>query len=123
MNALVSALYDGEVVHHRFAPTTHALRYRLFQMLIDLDELADMDRRLRWFSAGRFNLFSFNQRDHGDGGGDLKAYVKRTLVEHGVEGGGAVRMLCMPRILGFRFQPDHPLLLPWQRRAAHGDDL
>ena len=58
-------------------PTTHALRYRLFQLLIDLDELGALDRRLRWFSADRFNLFSFHERDHGDGGGDLKGYRER----------------------------------------------
>ena len=36
-----SGLYDGVVSHRRFAPKVHALRYAIFQLLIDLDELDD----------------------------------------------------------------------------------
>ena len=54
-----SALYVGAVMHHRRRPRRHRLRYRLFSMLIDLDEAPALDRALRFFSVGRFNLFSF----------------------------------------------------------------
>ena len=100
-----SALYDGAVIHRRFHPRRHRLRYRLFQMLLDLDEAPRLARRLRLFSLNRFNLFSFFERDHGDGRADLKAYVREVLLTAGIEAGGPVRLLCMPRILGYVFNP------------------
>ncbi|MFX6023188.1 DUF1365 family protein, partial [Acinetobacter baumannii] len=40
-----SGLYAGEVIHERFRPRRHRLRYRVFSLLIDLDELPVLDRR------------------------------------------------------------------------------
>ncbi len=101
-----SAIYEGEVTHLRLRPRRHHLRYRLFQLLIDLDELAELDRDLRWFSWNRRNLFSFRDDDHGEGRGGLKLYVRRVLAAHGLaESAARVRVLCMPRVLGFVFNP------------------
>jgi DUF1365 family protein len=100
-----SALYIGSVMHRRMAPRPHRLRYRAFWLLIDLDETDALDR-LRLFSRDRFNLVSFHERDHGDGKGRLRAYVERTLTEHSVDwDGGRIALLCMPRILGYVFNP------------------
>jgi len=100
-----SALYVGSVMHRRMTPRRHRLRYRAFWLLIDLDETDAFDR-LRLFSRGRFNLVSFHERDHGDGKGRLRAYVQRTLTEHSVDwDGGRIALLCMPRILGYVFNP------------------
>ena len=62
------------------------------------------------FSLDRFNLFSLHQRDHGDGargadGGGLRAGVERQLRAAGLPAGGAIRLLTMPRILGYAFNP------------------
>jgi len=101
-----SALYVGSVMHRRVAPRRHRLRYRSFWLLIDLDETDALDR-LRLFSRNRFNLISFHDADHGDGGTrPLRAYVERTLAEHAIHwDGGRVALLCMPRILGYVFNP------------------
>ncbi len=102
-----SALYHGAVVHRRFRPRRHDLRYRLFLMAIDLDELDRLGARLRLFSRNRFNLFAFHDRDHGDGSGaPLRPQVERLLDAAGVEiAGGPIRLLCLPRILGYVFNP------------------
>ena len=63
----VSAIYQGHVVHTRFRPVRHRLKHRLMWMLLDLDELPMLSRRLRLFSLNRFNLVDFRDRDHGDG--------------------------------------------------------
>jgi DUF1365 family protein len=102
----VSAIYSGPVFHKRARPRAHALRYRIFMLLLDLDELDDLFARLRWLRRGRLGLASFNAGDHGDHrGGDLGAYVAERLGEAGLEPGGPVRLLCMPRILGYGFNP------------------
>jgi uncharacterized protein len=103
----VSALYDGAVVHQRFAPRPHRLRYRIFQLLIDVDELPALDRSLRLFAHNRFALFSLHDRDHGAGdGAPLRAYAESVLARAGIDiGGGPIRLLCMPRVLGYVFNP------------------
>ena len=34
-----SCIYNGVVTHQRFKPVKHALKYKTFSLLIDLDEL------------------------------------------------------------------------------------
>jgi len=104
--AHASALYAGFVTHQRFAPTRHRLRYAMFQMLLDLDEAPTLGRDLRLFSHNRFNVFSFYDRDHGDGReGSLRSYVEETLAQAGIAAGGAIQLLCMPRLFGHVFNP------------------
>jgi DUF1365 family protein len=102
-----SALYFGKVLHNRLKPRRHRLAYRVFSLLLDLDEVETLATRLRWLSHNRFNLFAFHDRDHGDGtGGALRAYVDSQLQRAGIDlAGGAVRLLCFPRILGYVFNP------------------
>lgn len=101
-----SALYRGEVTHRRTRPRTHRLRYRVFWLLLDLDEIDALDRRLRLFSRNRFNLIAFHDRDHGDGSGDLRARIESLLAAAGIQTrGGPVRLLTMPRLLGYAFNP------------------
>ena len=59
-----SALYPGIVTHHRFRPVDHALRYRIFMLLLDMSEVGSVPRLL---GVDRPGLLSFWQKDHGDG--------------------------------------------------------
>ncbi len=107
MSAFASGLYAGVVTHQRSRPKAHRLRYSMFQMLFDLDETPRLANALRLFSHNRFNLFSFFDRDHGDGRpGPLRAWVEETLAAAGIPlEGGAIRLLCMPRLFGHVFNP------------------
>jgi DUF1365 family protein len=99
-----SALYSGLVTHHRRRPTAHRLAYRVYSMMLDLDELPTLHRALRLFSVDRFNLYSFYRRDRG--GGDLRARVEDAMREAGVApDGGKIWLLTMPRLLGLAFNP------------------
>lgn len=102
-----SALYRGEVTHRRFRPREHRLRYRVFWLLLDLAELDAIDDRCRLLSRNRFNLLSFHDSDYGDGSRTgLRDQIKALLLREGVEiEGGAVRILTMPRVLGYAFNP------------------
>lgn len=106
MTKLASALYLGTVMHRRLRPKRHKLRYTVFNILFDLDELENLDRNFRWFSHNRFNLLSFYDCDHGDGHLPLRDYVEDILRRHGLDlGGGPIRLFCMPRVLGYVFNP------------------
>ena len=101
-----SAFYAGEVRHQRLRPRRHGLRYRIFSLLLDLDELAALDRGMKLFSVNARNVFSFHESDHGDGSElPLKAQVRRWLQAAGLRPGGRIRLLAMPRVLGYAFNP------------------
>lgn len=102
-----SALYVGRVRHHRFRPRRHALSYRVFWLYLDLDEIDEEASRLRLFSHNRFNLYAFHDRDYGDrSGGALRPQIEAILRDAGLScGGGPIRLLTMPRILGYAFNP------------------
>ena len=102
-----SGVYEGTVYHKRLRPRLHAFRYRVFSLLLDLDELSTLHRRLRLFSHNGWNLFSFLDRDHGIGRpASLRAWVDACLAGVGVAiPGGRVTLLCYPRILGYVFNP------------------
>jgi len=104
--SFASALYPGLVTHARVKPRAHRLAYRVFFLLVDLDELGRLDWKLGLFSHGRPNLVSVWEKDHGDGSDTpLKIQVEAELAAAGIAHGGPVRMLCMPRALGHGFNP------------------
>jgi DUF1365 family protein len=102
-----SGLYAGVTHHARFRPRVHRLRYRLFMMLLDLDEAPDLSGRLKLFGYNRPGLMSVHDRDHLAGGDQpLAGQVRAYLAQAGLDlGNGAIRLLSMPRVLGFVFNP------------------
>lgn len=104
---LQSAIFEGPVVHVRHRPNRHRLRYGVFSLLLDLDELPELDRRFRLFGHNRFAPLAFHDRDHGPcTGAALRPWVEDRLAEAGIAlDGGAIRLLCYPRIFGYAFNP------------------
>jgi hypothetical protein len=101
-----SAFYAGRVVHTRLRPRRHKLSYRVFSLLLDLDELPDLSRGLKLFGHNRAAVFSFHDADHGDGEGDLRGWVNRQLADAGIVlVTPRITMLCYPRIFGYVFNP------------------
>jgi len=102
-----NALYVGEVVHHRVSGIQHTLRYSLYMLLLDLDTAEDAIRPLRWLRKGAFGLMTWRARDHGDRSDTpLRTQVEHHLSVAGIDlAGGPIRLLCMPRILGYGFNP------------------
>jgi len=107
VTAPASSLYVGSVAHRRLRPRPHALSYRVFWLLLDLDEIDGLANRLRLFSRNRFNVFSFHDADYGDRSGSaLRPQVEARLIEAGLAlPGGPIRLFTMPRILGYAFNP------------------
>jgi DUF1365 family protein len=102
-----AALYTGRVMHHRLQPRQHRFTSRVFTLLLDIDRLAELDRRLRLFSVERANLFSFRNEDHGARDGQpLRPWVEAELKSAGIDRIPAtIRLLAMPRFLGYVFNP------------------
>lgn len=104
---LNSAIYAGHVLHARSRPKKHSLRYSVFSVLVDLDEIDQLNQGLRLFGYNRAALYSVHDADHGNGRtGELRAWVEERLAAAGVEADGIkIHMLCYPRIFGYVFNP------------------
>jgi len=101
-----AALYRSIVTHTRLRPREHRLRKRIPMVLVDLDDIASLDRKIRLFAVDRFGPFSLQARHHLSGDRTpLKVQVERRLSEAGIVAGGAVRLLCMPAVFGGVFNP------------------
>lgn len=97
-----SALYTGTLVHARREPRRHVFRYPVAYWLLDLDELPELERRLRLVSVNRWNVVSLRDADHFDGDLALKDAVRRFAGDPEIE-----RVLCLTqlRVLGYVFNP------------------
>jgi len=103
---ILSGVYAGTVFHRRMRPREHFLKYRVFMLLIDLDEWEGLVQRLKWLGGGRFGLMSIRASDFGDRSQTpLKTQIAQRMAEAGLESGGRVQLLTMPRILGYGFNP------------------
>jgi len=102
-----SRLYTGWVAHERVRPAVNRFRYPIYYLGLDLDELDELDARLRRFGHNRPALVSFWDRDHGPRDGSaLKPWIEGVCASAGVEtAGGRVILLTFPRVLGARFYP------------------
>lgn len=102
-----SSLYFGRVTHTRAFPRRHRLSYGVWYLLADLDDLDDLDRTLGGFTVDRPGPVSFHTRDHGPrDGSPLRPWIEGYLAEAGIDlGGGPIRILCFPRVLGYVFNP------------------
>lgn len=113
-----AALYPARVMHRRHVKPFYRFVYRIFYLLVDIDKLDAIAARTRGFSVDHFNLASLRRRDFGDQSGDLRGWAEGVLAERGVQlGGGRIRLLALPRLLGWGFNP----IAIWYCEHADGD--
>lgn len=95
-------------MHRRPGTPRYRFVYRSFYLLLDLAEIDTACAASPLISRNRFNLLSFYDADHGahKPGADLRAWVDERLAEHDVAlAVDRVRLLAMPRVLGYGFHP------------------
>jgi DUF1365 family protein len=100
-----SALYTGTLMHVRREPRRNAFAYPVSFFLLDLDELPELDRRLRLLSVNRRNVVTFHDRDHFGGDRPVREAVVELCRRSGVEVDGRILVLTQLRVLGYVFNP------------------
>ena len=107
MSSFNSCIYSGFVTHRRFKPKRHFFSYKTFSLLIDLNEIENLDKKINFFSYNRFNILSFYDVDHGPrDGSSLSEWVKNRLADAKINiGSGNIKLLCYPRFFGYVFNP------------------
>ena len=104
---MTSSIYNGTVIHKRFKPKIHYFKYKVFSLLIDLSDLENLSKKIKFFSYNKFNLVSFYEKDHGNrDGSSLVSWVKKNLEDNNINTEKVkIKLLCYPRILGYVFNP------------------
>jgi DUF1365 family protein len=110
MSRPAAKLYVGEVWHKRWRPVTHAFKYNVLYLLVDVAALDAVDKAARLprgLSFDRFNLFSVHAKDHlAADGQPLGDQVHEALQDNGIdERADRILMLSLPRVLGYVFNP------------------
>ena len=107
VTTLEPAIYTGTLRHRRFRPVPHEFTYSLFMALLDIDRIPETMARSHWSSYNRFNLASFDERDHGgDPALPLRERLAADARAHGVAlPEGPVFLLTHLRYLGYCFNP------------------
>ncbi len=102
-----SRIYIGHVMHLRLEPVRHQFRYPIYVYAFDLDELPELDRRLRLFGYNRFNLVSLRDRDYlGGGAGSIRTKLMRFLEQHGCANDIArMELVTSARYFNYVFNP------------------
>lgn len=102
-----SVFYSCRVMHRRPGPPRYRFNYRSFYLLLDVDAIDAACAATPLLSHNRWNLLSFHDADHGGhDGGDLRAWIEGVLADRGIHlAGGRIRLLTMPRVLGYGFNP------------------
>ena len=102
-----SSLYIGKVFHGRHIPFSHKFTYRVFSMLLDLDELSDLSKKLKFFSFNQWNILSFHNKDHAArDGSDIRPWIEAAAEKKNIDiANGKIYVLCFPRLWGYVFNP------------------
>lgn len=102
-----SAIYEGRLFHRRLHPTEHAFSYPVLFVLLDLDHLADALAAHPLFTTRARSPLGFDRADHLYEPTRPLAAEARDLVAEATASRpqGPVRLLTMPRMLGFGYNP------------------
>lgn len=108
MTPPAAQLWFGKTVHTRQRPFRRGFSHRIAMLEIDIDRLEEAGQLSRLFSVGRGNMIAFRSEDYGPRarGASLRAWAEARFAEAGIDlGGGVIRLLTFPRVLGYGFAP------------------
>ena len=102
-----NCIYKGEVYHARHTPFIHDYKYKVFGFFIDIDDLPELDKTLKYFSLNTWNITSLNYKDHGRRDGtNIRPWIEKAGREKNIDLSTArIYMLAFPRLWGYVFNP------------------
>ena len=97
----------SSITHKRYGRIEHFFKYKVPCLFLDLDELEIIKFKSKIFSINSFNIFSFNEKDHGyRDKRSIREFIIEMLKNYDVKYQNLkIRILCFPRIFGYVFNP------------------
>jgi DUF1365 family protein len=106
MTRPAAEILRARVVHVRHCPFRYRLVHRIWALLLDLDRLDEAEAAARLFACDRAGMVSFHALDHGARDGTtLRDWADAVLASAGLPRPARIRLLAMPRVLGYAFNP------------------
>ncbi len=104
---LQSSLFSNIVTHERLFPFKNSFKYSVTSICLKYNEAQLLDKKIKFFSYNKFNIFSFYDIDHGyRDKRKIDEFVKDVLFNNSIEYKKlSFEILCFPRILGYVFNP------------------
>jgi len=94
-------LLSGHVMHGRLFPRKNHFRYGIYYIALPLSKLESLP-----IAHNKAGAMSFHDRDHGLGTtGGLESWARHVLETYKIDASGEIVLICMPRILGYVFNP------------------
>lgn len=99
---IAPSLLFGTVMHKRLFPKVNAFQYGIYYLAFPLSQLKSLP-----IAVNRFAPLCFLEKDHGyDDGTSSEAWVRDILNQFTMtEADGEVTLVCMPRVIGYVFNP------------------
>ncbi len=97
------SLFDGIVTHSRFTPFAHHFKYGATYFWFDIEKFCNQF----FFKKNKFSLFSFYENDHGKKNENkvlYKSIINNLRLSKNIKI-NSIKVLCLPRILGYVFNP------------------
>jgi uncharacterized protein len=104
--AMMPSIFAAQVMHKRLAPKINAFSYGVYYLAVPLSRLSELADGWR-FGVNSAGVLSFHAADHGARDGtDLTQWARQVLVDFPmVRADGEITLVCMPRVLGYVFNP------------------
>ena len=95
-------LFFGKVMHGRLFPKRNSFAYGIYYIAFPLSKIKQLP-----IAYNRFAPLSFYDRDHGNcDGSNLEHWVRGILADYNIiEADGDIVLVCMPRVMGYVFNP------------------
>lgn len=95
-------ILSSEVFHKRHHPKVNSFKYKSYYIVLDM---LDLQSDSKFFSINKPNIFSFHDKDHGNRDGSKSVdWVINLLNQNNLEFDN-IKLVTMPRILGYLFNP------------------
>ena len=101
MGEMTPQLFFGKVMHGRLFPKRNSFTYGIYYLAFPLSQIKNLP-----IAYSRFAPLSFYDRDHGEcDGSDLESRARAILSDYKIEADGEIKLICMPRVFGYVFNP------------------
>jgi hypothetical protein len=96
------SIMTGKVMHKRLFPKVNAFTYDIYYLCTPLSQLNSLP-----IARNKFSAISFHDKDHGKrDGSSLENWARDILKTYNIDkADGDITLICMPRILGYVFNP------------------